>query len=207
MVGTIRRTLTVLFLLGKGGATGIEEYSTHGRSRTVFWFDSDDLHWGQATPFNTILLNERSRRELSDDTLDYVFLHEDGHCSWGTIMLPLLTVGYFLSALLFLTGVFGIPFVAYDLLTSSVGGLTSLAVLLSLAVIFLVPLPLISWIDEGRAELHSIAEIGLDQYEAAKAELGRERRNTLFNRVLLLGLYPPDCLVKKAARWRGIGRQ
>jgi len=64
----------------------VSEYTAGGVEGNVHWFDSDVSRAGHCTPINTILMNRRPLRDISERATDYVFLHELGHARQPLLM-------------------------------------------------------------------------------------------------------------------------
>ena len=181
-----------------GGVTKEETYQSHGEQHRVFWIDAEKWPMsGQYTPFRTILLNEEKLNRVSDEVVDYVFLHEVGHSkppslvhfSSFAIRVPLMGI-----ALL------GLPVLALRWLVFALSGsvgqffqLTLAFVLVSL--IILGPLILVSWLDEGHAEVFAVSKIGEEAYYRCHKEIRENSDSGRIARVLHRLFYPSPGIV------------
>lgn len=188
-----------------GGVSREDLYQTHGEERKVFWVDADD--WpigGQCTPFGTILLNESKLKDAPDEVVDYVFLHEVGHSKLPSI---LSLGGLVVRIPLMFFAILGIPFlvVRWLVFVNSGPDLTQLTMFslasLLVALLILLPLIVISWLDEGYAELFVVSKIGETAYRRSLEKKNEHSEGSIIGRVLSI-LYPPPSLVVWTANRR-----
>jgi hypothetical protein len=129
--------------------------------------------------------------------VDYVFLHEVGHSKPSS----LVHLGSFaIRVLLMGIALLGLPMVALQwlmlALSSSVAQPFQLALafaLVSLAI--LAPLILISWLDEGYAEVFVVSKIGEQTYYRCHKEIRENSDSGRIARVLHRLFYPPPGIV------------
>lgn len=153
---------------------------------------------GHCTPFNTILMNRKALQELSEDVSNYVFLHELGHTQ------PHFLLRVFFYILMVPIGLFALfsPFVAIGqtvgtLIRTGSLYLTAVNLVAGFIVILLVVLPftVLSWIDEGYAELFYLNRVGEQEYLRVSQEISetadRSRLRSIFHKLR----YPPPSLV------------
>lgn len=181
-----------------GGTAREGTYSYGSIERPIVWIDAERWSMGGQYLFGTILLNEGALSGMSDAVTDYVFLHEVGH---GRLH-PLLRMGVspFRFILMFVA-VLGAPvFVGRwlgRLLTvpSPEGAaIATLAAAIGLLPI-LVPLVVVSWLDEGYAEAFAASRLGTTQYLACVQEIRETSDSGHFKRVLRRLIYPPPRLI------------
>ena len=181
------------------GVNEEEAYQSHGEEHRVFWVDAEKWPMGgQYTPFGTILLNESALNDVSEEVVDYVFLHEVGHGKPPTILnlgsfvvrLPLIVlaiIGLPTLILRWLIFVFSSP-AASQLIEFSLA-------FLFVALLILVPLVLISWIDEGHAELFAVSKIGEKTYQRCLEEIRENSDSGRIRQVLHRIFYPYPSIV------------
>lgn len=189
------------------GVSREELYEAYGEEKKVFWVEADQ--WplaGQCTPFGTILLNDSKLQDLPKEVVDYIFLHEVGHSKLSRI----LSLGSVVIRIpLMFIAILGIPFfisrwLAFLVSRPQISQLAtySIAVLIVDSLI-LLPLIVISWLDEGYAELFAISKMGQTAYRRS-LEMKREHSNRgVITRVLSI-LYPPSSLIIWVANRRSV---
>lgn len=189
------------------GVSREELYQAHGEERKVFWVNADNWPMGgQYTPFGTIILNESKLEDTPNELVDYVFLHEVGHSEFPTI----LSLGSLIARIpLMFFAVFGIPLLIVRWLVFAISGpsLSQLAAFsvasLLVALLILLPLVVISWLDEGYAELFVVSRIGKEAYQHC-LEMKKEHSDRSIIGLVLRPLYPPPRLVLRIANVRGL---
>lgn len=132
--------------------------------------------------------------ELSDDVIDFVFLHEIGHKRLPLVLrvliLGLLVITTMIAVLSIPTGV---VLVLQTALTTGSVSASMLAVVAAAIVtgtatgVFMV----ISWIDEGLAEWFALRNVGVKQYVTVTRELRQRSESERIERVLHRLRYPP----------------
>lgn len=185
--------------LDLSGITREERFSAHGEEEWVFWINTDNWRMaGQCTPFGTILLNESRLKNASDEVVDYVFLHEVGHTKLPTV----LSLGSLLIRIpLLFFALFGLPALTVQwVIFASSGPTFNQLIMFSgatvlVAMLILVPLVVISWLDEGFAELFVVSKIGETSYQNRIDQLRKQSESGVFIRFLRRFLYPPPNLV------------
>jgi hypothetical protein len=187
------------------GVSQEERYQAHGEEQKVFWVEADDWPMaGQCTPFGTIVLNESKLGDAPEEVVDYVFLHEVGHSELSSI----LSLGSFVTRtpLMFLA-LLGIPLLVVRWLVFAASGphFTQLATYsvasLMVALLILIPLIVISWLDEGYAELFVVSKIEGKAYRRCLEKKSEHSDGSIIGRVLSF-LYPPPSLVIWVANHR-----
>jgi hypothetical protein len=183
---------------GFGKIEEVSEYSAAGISKDVYWFDSDSKNSGHCTPFNTLLMNKRPFRDLSQTAQDYVFLHETGHSKLTfpfNLLMYLLLIPTLLLALLS-------PFVAVQQVIVTWYATTSIyaTFLAAIAGVIVVAIctslfTLTSWLSEGHAELYALNRIGREPYLKTSKEIKEYADRNQIRRILHRIQYPPPSLV------------
>lgn len=195
----VREILTHLYaLLKAGGVVNKSDYSCNGIEETVYWVDSKNWSMkGQCTVFNTIILN-KNKIALSDDTVDSVFLHEVGH---KRSPLVLILTTWIVRAPLFLLGLLSIPYslVSIGMFATTEPSLHSTMIFTlahaSVVAIFVIPFTVLSWLDEGYAEVFAIRRMETNRYKEARDFLNRNSERSLFWKILRPFMYPPKRLI------------
>lgn len=181
-----------------GGTTRRDNYAYDDFEREVVWVDSNRWTFGGQNLFGTIFLNEQLLQESSTGLTDYVFLHEIGHEQFHFVPRTIL----FLLRFVF-TGIalLGVPVVFAQMVvlvifapTIEIAGTIILGSVL-VTLLFLIPLVFVSWLDEGRAEVFAVSQIGSSQYQNCSDEIRRQSDKDWFKRALLRLLYPYPRLV------------
>jgi Zn-dependent protease with chaperone function len=187
------------------GVTEEETYQSHGEEHRVFWIDAEKWPMGgQYTPFETILLNKSTLNDVSEEVADYVFLHEVGHSKPPTIV----NLGSFVVRLpLMMLAIFGLPtLILRWLIFAFSSPPTNRLIGFSLAFLFvalliLVPLILISWLDEGHAELFAVSKIGEKTYRRCLEEIRENSDGGRIRQVFRRIFYPyPSIVIRVANR-------
>lgn len=201
----LSRRLTRLYArtITLSGVVKEEIYQSHGEERRVFWIDAEKWPMGgQYTPFGTILLNESRLSDFSEEVVDYVFLHEVGHGKPPTIV----NIGSFaIRVPLMMIAVVGLPtlflrwlvLLVFNLSMNRLIGFSM--VFLSSVLLILGPLILISWIDEGYAELFALSKIGKDAYRRCSREIRDKSEAGPIAKVFRRILYPYPGIVSRVA--------
>lgn len=194
--------------LDLSGITREERYNAHGEAQRVFWIDTDSWRMaGQCTPFGTILLNENRLKAVSDEVVDYVFLHEVGHTKLPTV-LSLASLLIRIPLLFF--ALFVLPALIIQWLVFTYTGPVSSQLIMSfgwiilVAMLIIVPLVVISWLDEGYAELFVVSKIGETSYQNRIKELRKQSDSGIFIRIFRRFLYPPPALVVWVGNYLGV---
>ena len=187
------------------GISREELYQAHGNEHKVFWVEADD--WplgGQCTPMGTILLNKSKLEDAPEELVDYVFLHEVGHSKVPSI----LGIGSLMVRLpLMFLAILGIPVlvVQWLIFAVSVSNVSQLATFsvetLLIVLLILVPLIVVSWLDEGYAELFVVSTIGEAAYRNVLEKKDEHSDSSIVGRVLSI-LYPPPSLVIRISNLR-----
>ena len=206
----LQRGLTKGYSYLRGGVVDESTYSTHGISRTVFWYEEDNNRMGDHIPFGFFLMNKKASANLPEDAIDYIFLHEVGHSKsnllWTILFWPLA----FLGLGLFAGGIATFSVGVYIAIQSSATVLTSVLFLGIITVVCAVAaalLPAVLWIDEGFADLYAISILGREEY-LRRRELAMDEGNWESGRlrsILYRLRYPPQSLLLWVAVKRGIG--
>jgi len=200
LLSTLKTWLTRIYSrLGFGKIEDIESHSAHGLTATVYWFESDSKNLGHCTPFNTILMNKKLLRELSEDVSNYVFLHELGHTQ------PHFLLRIFFYVLMVPIGLFALvsPFVAIGQTVGTLirtGSLYPTAINLvagiTVFLIAVIPFAVLSWIDEGYAELFYLNRAGEQEYIRVSEEISetadKSRIRSIFHKLRYL---PPRLVI------------
>jgi len=181
-------------LIDRGGVTNEEFYQAHGEKKRVFWVNGKNWPMaGQYTLFGTILLNETKLDNVSENIVDYVFLHEIGHSKAPTL---LGVTSVLLRVPLLLFAVIGIPVLIgqWLIFLFSIPGLNSLMIK-SLAYFILVlilvgPLVIIWRLDEGHAEFWVISKVGEDIYRNFHEEIKENRNKGYIMKIFHKVFYP-----------------
>ena len=187
------------------GVSREEVYRAEEEERKVFWVDTDDLSMaGQCTPFGTILLNEDRLGDVPDEVVDYVFLHEVGHTKPPAF---LVFGSYVIRLPLMLFAIFGIPVlffrgVAFALSVPPLNQFITLSVAFALVVLLiLAPVVIVSWLDEGYAELFALSKLGEETYLRRHNQMEEHSERGVFSRVLRGFLYPRPAQVIRFSNW------
>ncbi|MFC7213077.1 hypothetical protein ACFQO4_03145 [Saliphagus sp. GCM10025334] len=183
---------------GFGKIHEISEHTYNGKTRQVYWFDSEDSKGGHCTPFATILMNRQRLEEYSEQVTDYVFVHETGHADLPWYLQFLVYLTLIPSVLIALV----MPFAAGTQILVVLFGTgsayyTVLAVVSGLLAIGLFTLPFLvfSWISEGHAELVALKELGETAFLECHAEIEEKSERGLLRRLIHRVQYPPPELV------------
>jgi uncharacterized Tic20 family protein len=183
---------------GFGRIEEVSEYSAAGISKDVYWFDSDSKNSGHCTPFNTLLMNKRPFRDLSQTAQDYVFLHETGH-SKLTFPFNLLMYALLIPTLI-LAGLS--PFAAINQIivtwyTTTSIYLTFLTLIAGITVvgIFTLLFMAASWLSEGHAELYALNRIGREPYLQTSKEIKEYADRSRICQTIHRIQYPPPRLI------------
>jgi len=199
LLSTLKTWLTRIYSrLGFGKIEDIQSHSTHGLTETVYWFESDSKMLGHCTPFNTILMNRKPMQKLSEDVSNYVFLHELGHTQ------PHFLLRMFFYLLMIPIGLFALfsPFVAIGQTVGTLirtGSLYLTAVNLvagiTVVLIAVIPFSVLSWIDEGYAELFYLNRVGEQEYLQVSEEISETADRSRLRRIFHKLRYPPPRFV------------
>ncbi|MGM0398734.1 MAG: hypothetical protein ACQEQY_07035 [Halobacteriota archaeon] len=192
-------------LLDENGVVDETVYRTHGEAHRVYWIDAD--RWpmgGQYTPFGTIVLNADRLDGLATETVDYVFLHEIGHGQRS----PIGTVfAYVIRTVVTLAAVLGLPVLGRRW-GRSVGRESSIAEAirsssrLTVEGLGLVAgVGIVSWLDEGSAEVFAVSKLGVQSYRRRRREFIDGAEVGFAFRSLRRLVYPPPRLVIAAAEY------
>lgn len=150
----------------------------------------------------TIHIDEKIREQHSEAALEYVFLHEVGHDQAHPLFRGILLCLYLITGLTALVSVIAVPtaFASELIQVSSIESVVVLLVVyLLLGMIGILPFIILSWIDEGYAELFAISKIGLQQYTDVVEELTSNSSNGVLRRIRYRIQYPPKVLVRWVA--------
>ncbi|WP_049972506.1 hypothetical protein [Haladaptatus cibarius] len=196
-MATLKGVLTGIYArLLLGGIKKTEKYQTKGIERIVYWVDTDGWMAGQYTPWGTIILNKNKLRERPDDLEEFTFLHEVGHSQMH--LLPrILLIPLLLSSAL---GLFSLPFLLISMLSSALSAPTSqqpyyaMAFLIVSALVVLYYV-IVTWIDEGYAELFVLSKIGAVNYQECHRKAHESSHSGLLKRIRICLTYPHPKLV------------
>lgn len=189
-----------------GKIIDIEEYSTDGVEDTIYWYDSDSNRGGHCTPFNTVLMNQNPLDEVSKEVTDYVFLHESGHANQHPILRLVLYAALFPTILMAIASPFSAvaQTISVFLLTESLR-LTATQGAASLIVVGLTTsaFGLVSWIDEGYAELFALNRLGKETYLQCHQEIREHADRPIHRRIIHHVRYPfPSFIVWLSEEFR-----
>lgn len=186
-------------LLDSDGVVDETVYRARGEAHRVYWVDA--ARWpigGQYTPFGTLVLNANRLDGLSPESVDYVFLHEVGHGQRplvGTVAAYVVRIVVTLSALL------GVPWLGRRWFravstTSSPAAAVEASKRFSVGgLVLLTGLVVVSWVDEGAAELFAVSKLGAESYRPRREEFVDGADDGVVVRSLRRLLYPPPRLV------------
>lgn len=195
-------------LLDGDGVVGETVYRTHGETHRVYWIDAE--RWpigGQYTPFGTVVLNEHRLGHLSEEAVDYVFLHEVGHGRRSNVATVSV---YAVRSVVTLAAVLGLPWVVSRWVRSVVadspptGSDPSWRSVGSLGLIAAVVL--VSWLDEGAAEMFAVSKLGAKSYRRRRDEFLDGAEGGLVLRSIRRLIYPHPRLVIAADEYLGRNR-
>lgn len=200
--------LTWLYLrLTHGKVIEKEDYSAEGVSKKIYWYrDEGSSRAGHCTPFNTITMNKGSLDKYSDRYINYVFLHEAGHSSWHPVLNLVITPLLLLSIITVFLSLFHPVFWSIFVFsaTSSIS-FTLLNLIISILVV-VVPAVLfftiMSFIEEGHAELFALRRIGTEDYIACQEERREKSEVGRIRKVISKFQYPPAWLLAEYYNWR-----
>ncbi|WP_248896085.1 hypothetical protein [Haloplanus halobius] len=176
----------------------IQEYSAEGVEDSIYWYNSDSNRGGHCTPFNTILMNQNPLEEVSKKVTDYVFLHESGHANQHPILRVMLYAALFPTIIMAIAA----PFFAVAqtisvfVLTESLR-LTALKGAASLIVVGITTsaFGLVSWIDEGYAELFALNRLGKETYLQSHQEIREHADRPIYRKIIHRVRYPFPCFI------------
>lgn len=181
-----------------GGSARRDVYTYGEFDREVVWVDSDRWGFAGQNLFGTIFLNEQVLQKGSNDLADYVFLHEVGHGQFHFIPRTILLLLRFVFTGIALLGVPTLLVQSLVFLSISpsiaTAGIMLLGTILTLLLV-LIPLVIVSWVDEGWAEVFAVSQIGVSQYRDCIEEMRELSDKGRFKRVLRRLIYPPPSLV------------
>jgi hypothetical protein len=188
-----RDWLTRHYLNYRGEYLDNETYTYSNIKEDVYWFSSRSSLVGQATPFNTITLNDYHLSNLPDFVTDYVFLHEVGHTR---LPFPLRLIFYILAlplGFLAVSVVVSIPILPVSVYLDT-GSIQAMLNALLASFIFLVigvlPFVVIVRLDEIHAELFAINRGGEALYRSSHDAIRTYRSGSLRNRIRKGVFYP-----------------
>lgn len=186
--------------IGFGGISDTEQYENRDVEATIYWFSGDSWLAGQYTPWGTILLDS-DLREQSEDLKEYVFLHEYGHGKMPGIPKLLLFLLRLVFTLLLLSIPFAFVYYPYLALSNPYVSLPEAGAAFILGtVLVLAPYIVVSWTDEGYAELFVASKLGPDEYLNRYHELRELKDSGRIKRLWVLLTYPRPRLVAWLSR-------
>lgn len=187
-------------------STGValeETYVSHNEENRVFWVNAENWPMGgQYTIFGTILLNESKLNERSGEVVDYVFLHEVGH-SKPPYLLNIAS--FAIRVPLAMLALIGVPLILLEWLIfvisiPTIDALIEVSLIYLLAILLiLVPLIIVSWLDEGYAELFALSKLGESSYQECINQVRDESDNGRFKRIFRRLFYPKPSIVIRTA--------
>lgn len=189
-------TIYARWVLGGSARTEVYEYGSF--QRRIIWVDSDQWPMAGQNLFGTIFLNESKLRDCSDDVNDYTFLHEVGHSQFHAIFSVFVFV---LRFALMVVALLALPALAVGLLVlliqaSSLAAAAVIFVVVAfLMLLVLIPLVVVSWFDEGHAELFAVSKLGTQQYLECIEEIRSQSDSGRLKRAVFRIMYPPPRLV------------
>lgn len=180
------------------------DYNYKDFKKTVYIFsDNDSGRAGHTSPFGTILLNENLFKKYSSNVRNIVFLHEVGHTKMNIffiILFYILAIPILLFLLVSGLVLILIPFViiiiifkfGFHLIYVLVPIIYSVLLCILSSALFLI----ISWIDEGYAELFALRVAGVKNYFSAINEIKSKRKKfSILSRYFEFLQYPSPKIV------------
>lgn len=179
---------------GLGGVCDSEQYCSRGIKATVYWVDTDDWIAGQYTPWGSILLNKHELRDRSEALTEYTFLHEVGHGQMPLFAKVLLTPLRFVL----LVALIALPFAApvyFARVGATASLLTATGVYVLLCILIVGLYVIVSWIDEGHAEIFVLSKIGPSNYRNCHQEARQTSDSGLLKTIWHRLTYPRPELI------------
>lgn len=186
-----------------GGVVERENVTFEDTSAPVYYvYDESWSTAGQGVAFSHIIINRAQVEDRPDFIHDFIFLHEAGHKQWSWPLQWFFTVGQLSYLSLLIASLIALPSLVFRAISIDSGSnvINLLTVPVSLGIILIIPL-LITWFDEGYAEIHAISQIGLSTYLEIQ-NIRQSKSYPLFSRIRSVAMYPPTSLILAIFRYR-----
>ena len=193
--------LTIIFVSFRGGSyRGKILYRYGDYCKDVYVFQGDDVPYGQATPWNAIIMSDHIFKNFSKNVADYVFLHEYGHTNLHFLLRILFYAAIVPLLILFIGSVVTLLLAPVILLAMGADLHASMSIFLyfsSFAVVFALTVVLVSWPCEILADFFAIKTLGRERYLEAISEIRKMKRKErdVLHKLLIRLLYPPYQIV------------
>lgn len=205
MLQAIQSKLTYLYGKLRGGITRTGQYSVSDVSRHVYWFEENSRQLGHTSPFGTIMLNEDISEILSEDAVDYVFLHEVGHTRNGALYQASATVILTFLMMASVAAVLVLPRsieLAFDYAGSLLGLVAYLFIAFAIPAAVVALFAAASWYEESQAEVFAISKIGMSEYRSVIEEMDVASDRGRISKLWYHVRYPPRRFIIWWARRR-----